>query len=892
MPKLSVRRVLSASEIPPVIALTHEQHNHAGIRNLYFALAQNFHSIPRVACEAYIHRCAPCAARAAKKASQHHDFEKAAVAAAAAVQSSLLAGQASNAAAFGAPPGIAAAALGQPLPALAGVKRAAHEHSNNNSSGGGGGGPQSKRARMQPVQGQAQSSSASSFSSSSFAALPLGAAGLPLQLPFLPRLPAAAATSSVSLPATLWSSQSPLAPLTAYWAAEMRAPLLTLVRQAHPGTQPHSVTGDAMIPSSFRRALGLTPLASQQLSRALGGVMVLLLLGLERHMEQAAQQQQLSSVRDLAGCVEAWLALSIARLTRSSVLGHRLEMAGRRAVREHRSSGSGEAGAGTEAVVPPSLVLFMVQRLVSSGEMLKSCPHVLAMLSNPSSNSNSSSSVHSTSVADTLACFLAGVVQRWGFELLESAGVMAHACVRPAIQTTHLHECIWQQQELLEMLLEHCMWDFTHNPAADAEQLLPSLEGSSEANSAAGAPTVAAAAASSSSAAPALSPMMWWTPGVLNEARKEAALECILASMDSTAAAAQQQRGGGPSGYPDSFTKFGIVVQRAVYASVEATEPANAASATSATAAAAASSNGQSSSKRAKGKRAGAGAAAAASASVPTTSIEADARAHDAAFAAFASSFVDGQSTTDEPVVLRAADNHDDGVAPRRLLADVEVTDGAGEILFLRVELFGADADADSSLGRISNRANGRVLAELLPSSSPSSQGSIHNNLCLLLENVVSAPPVGRLSLALSEAAPVYTHRAASHGEGHDAAAAGSTEPLAPVFLRSSAGSVQADPIAMLPPLARVLQEVVRAVHDRAHAASSSHPPLALRIELRQRLLLRYGFADVDHQIAREPALLHLIAAFDPAHLPHGEDLSPPLRIAQQQQSSGTKKEE
>jgi hypothetical protein len=210
------------------------------------------------------------------------------------------------------------------------------------------------------------------------------------------------------------------------------------------------------------------------------------------------------------------------------------------------------------------------------------------------------------------------------------------------------------------------------------------------------------------------------------------------------------------------------------------------------------------------------------------------------------------------------------------------------------VELFDADADADadSSLGRISNRAHGRVLAELLPSSSPSSQGSSHHHLCLLLENVVSAPPVGRLSLALSEAAPVYTPRAAAHGEGHDAAgaaaAAGGAEELAPVFLRSSAGSVQADPVAMLPPLARVLQEVVRAVHDRAHAASSSSPPpLALRIELRQRLLLRYAFADVDHPIAREPAILHLIAAFDPAHLPHSEDLPPLL-----QQTSGTKKEE
>jgi len=195
-------------------------------------------------------------------------------------------------------------------------------------------------------------------------------------------------------------------------------------------------------------------------------------------------------------------------------------------------------------------------------------------------------------------------------------------------------------------------------------------------------------------------------------------------------------------------------------------------------------------------------------------------------------------------------------------------------MFFLRVERFlqpnqeeTAAASELSSLGRISNRATGRVLAELLPQArlllaakaADGDRSATRHPLCLLLEDEASAQEASSAIRMFVPPQPVQ--------EALAAVAANSSANSVDVVLRSSAGAIDglASPLALV----HVLQHLLNALEGGA-SAYCSQPPLAVRVALRQRILERYAFAELPHEIARSPTILHVIASFDPAHVPRG----------------------
>jgi len=640
---------------------------------------------------------------------------------------------------------------------------------------------------------------------------------------------------------SVFSSSPTLAPLAAYWAAELRAPLLQQLKQVHPPAQfnaPSDAAALAEVPQSLRRALSITPRASFELARGLASTAHLLLLGLDSQLTS----QYLTANGVTAGAVQGILSQQLQRMLRGNVLAHRLDMAGRAAVRER--------GHGPSNSLSPGLVRFLAERLLVPQPVgLPVCPRLSALFV-PASGPVSAE--HSAAF-DCLASYLAGALAAFARELLESAGVLASATLAPSIQAAHLRDAVHSRgQDLFPLSFS---LEFSGQLSVDAHQVLERVEAGHAAQQ------LPAGVASSNGGS-------WWSAGPVTDERKEAALDLVLLPSKG--------------GYSSAEARWGITLLSQV---VAAPESAPVAAAFSAGAAAAAAGT--------RGSKRGAAAAAGGVAS----SLAAEAKAHEAALAAAASSAaLLGAHQLPVQATLLASNT----AGPRRLLADVEVLDGQGHVLSLRVERWlgvtpaatsapaGADGDEDmgvgasanglapllasGALGRVSNMSTGRVLAELLPAGGGAA------GVRLLVENEVSAAAqsAGASTMApleINTYVPRWNEPALTpqmQQQQQEAAAAFPVvlrqPPAAPVEQQAAAFASS----LALPPFAQLLQQVLWLLDGHADAAAfASAQPLALRVDLRQALLRRLAFADVQHDIARTPNVLQIIAEYDPILLPH-----------------------
>jgi hypothetical protein len=762
-PKIGIRKVLPASEIPPTFAALHDT-THQGIRALYQIMASTYHGIPRVVCDAYIARCATCMAKAGKKGAfpeppetpQRIKHEKG--------------NQVVN-------EGGAAAA------AAAGAKRQADAMAN----------AVSKRARV-----------ATGATSSSLSLLPstFSAAAFGNMAPLLPGMmlmnpPGGAAAVAASLMPSphsfpMFASSPALnASLTGYWSHELRTTLLAQMRRVHPRAVNDTAVLDE-VPSSLQRTLSITPRALFELARGLSSVTHMLLMGIDSNIPRgksitAANAQGLMSVQ-------------LHRLLRGNSLAHRFDVAGRESVRER-----GQPLNGNATSLPTGLVRFLVEHLVVpiSPSGINMCPNLSSVVS--------SRNAESSAALDAISLFLGGTVIALARELLESAGIAATASLSPMIQTIHLREAVTARgQELFPL---NFSLEFSPHTSIDASQVLESVDFESATTPQAG----------------------WWTGSTVEQ--EETAMELMLAPSKG--------------GYGPAYTRWGITLLGQAHVAEVSESIALVSSSASAP----------------KSKR---GAAAAANASVSGQ----DVRAHESAYVAFASTkSADVLSQTGSSVAtpIAAADS-------RRTLADVELIDGMGQLLTLRVERWqqrgASDEDPHTfssmtvgSIGRISNRVTGRVIAEILPPSV-----STNGRPCLLLENDPSmfgnSQQIGMLELNSFVPHTVVPASQSPHMHAADIAQQQAAAEYIPYVLRAE-NNMGINGLNPLPPLAPVLQQVIWLLDHAEPASFASAQPLPLRVGMKQRILHRYIFTHIQHAIAETPNVLQIIAEFDPALLPH-----------------------
>jgi hypothetical protein len=522
------------------------------------------------------------------------------------------------------------------------------------------------------------------------------------------------------------------------------------------------------------------------------------------------------------------------RLTRGSVLGHRTEVAGRRVL---HTRGAASDGVGT--TLPPALLRFVLERMVSVG-LKELCPNLLALFN--------SAAIPAQAGVDTITLFLAGWLQRWAVELLDAGGVVATSYVTSTIQAYHLSEYVASQSELRALYVEHAMLGFTPQASADIDQLFPVA-----AHDAEGAPQQ----------------LHWWSPGVLTEARKASALTLLMSPE--------------MGGYPESYTRYGIVpVSRQSLPAGEA-EPALAQNVAVAPAGAAPGT------KRTKGKRAAAAAAAAAAGSgvdeAAPLSVAEQARKIDTLFAQFAANFAAGLY---RPSAQRVGPLPDVNAGVERYAAELELTDGAGNFIPVHVERSmsslkseGASAAAAASSngplpnGRVWNRSNGHVVADVLEPTD-------RHRTRVVLEN---ATPLGRFSLALEARSYVPSAALTQTLVSPLASVQDSTElcvrvPPDEFELAAAGGNVPVPPLGLVVKQALSLVAAPPAESDVCYASSQ---PWDLRVDMRTRMLLKHAFVDVRHEIASRPEIMSIIAEFDPAYLPH-TNLPPSLQVQGLQQ--------
>ena len=653
----------------------------------------------------------------------------------------------------------------------------------------------------------------------------------------------AAAAAAVAEPAGLVA-------LREYWSSAVGLQLLRLFYTLH---------APLASPAVAERLLTVTPLALHQ-------VAILLLAVVERflgHLEQRwAERQGQGQGAEWSGALQGALADLLGAAAAATPFGERLAAAA------NAASAATHTGPDDNAVAQPAalvmhvaLVRFAVEEIVR--ERAASWPSLAGVLagSGESASATSVSAATSTATATHTASFLAGLLQEWALELFRLGGVEAQSQMQLTVQAFHLHECARSDARLRDLYAS--LPAFSVEPLADLDQLWPTFDDPDSYYSRAVVERIAAATQAASKRAAQGEPptrvrSRWWDAAT--EERKAAALEAYIS--------------GAESGYP--LAKHGIVPVRGY--SQRSPVPHSQQRMID--------SNAFKWPNRAgprtvllsrRWQRSQAPITDATAAVQMERHVEAFRQFKEQQRSQQQESVSDASSRTDAPLAwyerghldplgseklnAESGDEEDDDPNDWRRRSgysvyvtsflDFDLIDGAGNVFPLRMERNEPRRMDEHACvldaGRVWNRANGRVVADIT--------GPEPECIEIVLE---ATAPAGRPDLVPDALA--YVARDGGPGAydstGHHVTLRGGGD-----------GSVNAFGLALSHAL---LFDQDRAYHNPALDDSFAHnQPLALRVELRQRLLQRaFAESGVIHPLAHLADLHRIIAEFDPAVLP------------------------